>query len=158
MGNRSIKTMATKPKTNKVNPLAVITAGVVKVAEQFLTGDKLAIPVAATWAEQSKGKTPEQVKAMIEVIDEAAKATMGIVKGDDSPETAVKRAALSRALKAVGISRRGSSPKGEEVKEEAVQAVMAFVAKIETREPMQRRIIRAVYDRLLKAKKAEANK
>ena len=141
-----------KKTANKAsNPLASLTAGVVKVAESILVSDKIALPVKEQWEAATKGKTPEEIKGMISVIDEAAKATMGIVKGDDTPETNVKRAALSRALKAIGITRRTGAPKGDQVKESHIQAVLTYVAKLEKDDKMQRKLVRAVYDRLLKS-------
>ena len=146
--------MKTKQKNNAVvNPLASITAGVVKVAETIIGITKSALPFKEQWAAMSKDRTPEEVKDMIAVIVEASEKTLGIVKGDDSPECAVKRAALSRALREIGIQRRSSAPKGEPVDEKNIQAMLTLAAKLEKTDARQRKLVRAVYDRLLKATK-----
>lgn len=149
MGNRSIKTMA-QAKKKVVNPLAAITAGVVKVAGEIINIAKSALPYKEKWEETCKGRSPEEVKEMVTIIVADAEKVMGIVKGDDSPECACKRAALSRSLREIGIERRKSAPKGEPIDEKKILSVLALVAKLEKEDARQRKLVRACYDRLLK--------
>ncbi len=153
MVNRSTKTMANAKKQNAVNVITKLVAGVVKVANSFMESGKLALPYKEEWEKVKEGKSEAEIAEMVSVLVEGSEKALGIVKGDDSPENAVKRAALSRSLLAIGIQRRASAPKGEPVDEKHIQAMLTLAAKLEKTDARQRKLVRAVYDRLLKASK-----
>jgi hypothetical protein len=152
--------MKTKQKNNAVtsklvpvNAMTNIAIGIIKVANSYLDSGKLALPYKEQWEKEIEGKTEAQISEMASVLVEGSEKALGIVKGDKSPENAVKRAALSKALLAIGIQRRASAPKGEPVEEKHIQAMLTLAAKLEKTDARQRKLVRAVYDRLLKATK-----
>ena len=156
MGGRSIETMAIKPKQNEVTKFIGMMVDGIKGSWNSLTASEAFEEKAKElWTKATEAKDQAVVASLAKEIEKSATTALEIDKEKDEKILARKRAKLSRILKRIGITRRASGTKGEPVDEKNIQATLAFIAKLEKTDARQRKLVRAVYDRLLKAGKTE---
>ena len=156
MGGRSTKTMATKPKTNEVTKfIDMMVDGIMGSWNSLVASETFEAKAKEIWTKATEAQDDKVIATLAKEIEKSATTALEIDKEKDEKMLARKRAKLSRILKRIGITRRASGTKGEPVDEKNIQATLAFIAKLEKTDARQRKLVRAVYDRLLKAGKTE---
>jgi len=147
-----------KVKTTPVNNLVnLIASGVVKVYQSEEIVLKTETITADEWKSAIEGKSPEEAASLAEAIEKHASDALGIKAGDQSEETASKRARLSKILLRIGIRRRATGKKGKRLDDKIVKAIYATLENLVKIEKERPRYARNVYDLALKiAKGVEA--
>ena len=146
--------MKTAKANSEVNEFVVmITKQVVSAYDSLTKAESFEAIAKKAWDDAMEAKEETFIESVKEAIISSCTKALKIEEEKDDKVKARKRAKLAKILARIGIRRRSSAPKGPKPKEETIQAILDLVAKLEKTPELQKKAIRAAYDRLLKADK-----
>ena len=138
-------------KGSEVNDFVMlVTKNVVGSFETLTKAESFEATAKEAWDKATEAKDADTIASLKDAIIKSATAALKIEEEKDEKLKARKRAKLSKILGRIGIQQRASAPKGPKPKEETIQALLDLVAKLEKTPELQKKAIRAAYDRLLK--------